>query len=90
VRAIYTNTVPVDAYRGAGRPQACYLVERIMETAAHELGLDPHPRPIPADRFALDDWWDALGGIQAGLMESRMSQAFEVAAAMPWRASLRT
>jgi carbon-monoxide dehydrogenase large subunit len=41
VRAVYTNTVPVDAYRGAGRPEACYLVERIMETAARELGVDP-------------------------------------------------
>lgn len=41
VQAVYTNTVPVDAYRGAGRPEACYLVERIMETAARELGVDP-------------------------------------------------
>jgi carbon-monoxide dehydrogenase large subunit len=40
VRAVYTNTVPVDAYRGAGRPEACYLIERMMETAARELGLD--------------------------------------------------
>ncbi|OWU84292.1 carbon monoxide dehydrogenase [Oceanicola sp. 22II-s10i] len=41
VRAVYTNTVPVDAYRGAGRPEACYLVERVMETAARELGVSP-------------------------------------------------
>ncbi len=41
VRAVYTNTVPVDAYRGAGRPEACYLVERAMETAARELGVSP-------------------------------------------------
>ena len=41
VRAVYTNTVPVDAYRGAGRPEASYLVERMMETAARELGVDP-------------------------------------------------
>lgn len=41
VRAVYTNTVPVDAYRGAGRPEACYLVERMMETAAREMGKDP-------------------------------------------------
>jgi carbon-monoxide dehydrogenase large subunit len=40
VRAIYTTTVPVDAYRGAGRPEATYLVERMMETAARELGVD--------------------------------------------------
>jgi len=41
VRGVYTNTVPVDAYRGAGRPEACYLIERVMEKAARELGLDP-------------------------------------------------
>ncbi len=41
VRAVYTNTVPVDAYRGAGRPEACFVVERMMESAARELGVDP-------------------------------------------------
>jgi carbon-monoxide dehydrogenase large subunit len=41
VRTAYTNTAPVDAYRGAGRPEASYLVERVMETAARELGVSP-------------------------------------------------
>ena len=41
VRAVYTNTTPVDAYRGAGRPEATYVVERIVETAARELGVSP-------------------------------------------------
>ncbi|MEZ5812730.1 MAG: xanthine dehydrogenase family protein molybdopterin-binding subunit [Rhizobiaceae bacterium] len=41
VRAVYTNTAPVDAYRGAGRPEACYLIERAIETAARELGVSP-------------------------------------------------
>jgi aerobic carbon-monoxide dehydrogenase large subunit len=41
VDAIYTNTAPVDAYRGAGRPEATYVVERLMETAARELKIDP-------------------------------------------------
>jgi carbon-monoxide dehydrogenase large subunit len=41
VRTVYTNTAPVDAYRGAGRPEACFLVERTMETAARELGVSP-------------------------------------------------
>ncbi|MGB7431328.1 MAG: xanthine dehydrogenase family protein molybdopterin-binding subunit [Ahrensia sp.] len=41
VRAVYTNTAPVDAYRGAGRPEATYLIERTMETAARELGVSP-------------------------------------------------
>ncbi|MBZ9659691.1 xanthine dehydrogenase family protein molybdopterin-binding subunit [Mesorhizobium sp. ESP-6-4] len=41
VRAVYTNTAPVDAYRGAGRPEATYVLERTMETAARELGVSP-------------------------------------------------
>jgi len=41
VDAIYTNTAPVDAYRGAGRPEATYVVERIVETAAREMKIDP-------------------------------------------------
>ncbi|HEV2364896.1 MAG TPA: xanthine dehydrogenase family protein molybdopterin-binding subunit [Caulobacteraceae bacterium] len=41
VEAVYTNTAPVDAYRGAGRPEATYVVERLVETAARELKLDP-------------------------------------------------
>ena len=41
VRTVYTNTVPVDAYRGAGRPEATYVLERTMETAARELGVSP-------------------------------------------------
>ena len=41
VQALYTNTAPVDAYRGAGRPEATYVVERIVETAARELNIDP-------------------------------------------------
>ncbi|MCA8932201.1 MAG: xanthine dehydrogenase family protein molybdopterin-binding subunit [Rhodospirillaceae bacterium] len=41
VDAVYTHTTPVDAYRGAGRPEATFVVERIMETAARELKLDP-------------------------------------------------
>jgi carbon-monoxide dehydrogenase large subunit len=41
LRAAYTNTVPVDAYRGAGRPEASYLIERLVDTAARELGTAP-------------------------------------------------
>src|SRR5277367_2021832 len=41
VDAVYTNTVPVDAYRGAGRPEATFVVERLIEIGARELGQDP-------------------------------------------------
>jgi carbon-monoxide dehydrogenase large subunit len=41
VDAVYTNTAPVDAYRGAGRPEATFVVERLVEEAARALKLDP-------------------------------------------------
>ncbi|MDW4496754.1 xanthine dehydrogenase family protein molybdopterin-binding subunit [Sulfitobacter sp. D35] len=41
VKAVFTNTVPVDAYRGAGRPEATFQLERVIDKAARELGLDP-------------------------------------------------
>lgn len=41
VKAVYTNTTPVDAYRGAGRPEAAYIIERLMDVAARQLKTDP-------------------------------------------------
>jgi carbon-monoxide dehydrogenase large subunit len=41
LRGVYTNTVPVDAYRGAGRPEAAYLIERAVDAAARDLGIAP-------------------------------------------------
>jgi aerobic carbon-monoxide dehydrogenase large subunit len=41
VDAVYTNTTPVDAYRGAGRPEATFVVERLVEVAARKIGMDP-------------------------------------------------
>ena len=55
VQAYYTNTAPVDAYRGAGRPEASFLLETLMDQAAHELGKDPaefrRQNFIPKDAF---------------------------------------
>jgi carbon-monoxide dehydrogenase large subunit len=55
VTAVLTNTTPVDAYRGAGRPEACYLVERLVDLAAHATGMDPvelrRKNFIPPDAF---------------------------------------
>jgi aerobic carbon-monoxide dehydrogenase large subunit len=55
VRAAFTNTVPVDAYRGAGRPEATFLLERIVDLAARESGIDAveirRRNLIPADAF---------------------------------------
>jgi carbon-monoxide dehydrogenase large subunit len=41
VKAVFTNTAPVDAYRGAGRPEATYSLERVIDKAAREIGMDP-------------------------------------------------
>jgi carbon-monoxide dehydrogenase large subunit len=41
VKAVFTNTAPVDAYRGAGRPEATFSVERVIDKCARELGIDP-------------------------------------------------
>src|SRR5471032_3231153 len=41
VDAVYTNTAPVDAYRGAGRPEATFVVERLVEVAARQMKIDP-------------------------------------------------
>lgn len=41
VKAVFTNTAPVDAYRGAGRPEATYSLERAIDKCAHELGMNP-------------------------------------------------
>jgi carbon-monoxide dehydrogenase large subunit len=41
IKGVFTNKTPTDAYRGAGRPEATYMLERLMDLAAAELGLDP-------------------------------------------------
>ena len=40
VKGVYTNTTPVDAYRGAGRPEAIYVIERLMDHASRQFGMD--------------------------------------------------
>ena len=55
VTGVFTNTTPVDAYRGAGRPEATYVLERLMDTAAREMNMDPaelrRKNFIPPDAF---------------------------------------
>jgi carbon-monoxide dehydrogenase large subunit len=55
VYGVYTNGTPVDAYRGAGRPEAAYLVERLVDLYAREIGMDPiavrRKNFIPKSRF---------------------------------------
>ncbi len=55
VTGVFTNTVPTDAYRGAGRPEALYLLERMVDILAHKLGVDPaelrRKNFIPKEKF---------------------------------------
>ncbi|MCB8839638.1 xanthine dehydrogenase family protein molybdopterin-binding subunit [Aurantimonas sp. VKM B-3413] len=82
VRTVYTNTVPVDAYRGAGRPEATYVLERTMETAARELGVSPaefrrknfirsfpHQTPV----IMAYDTGDFEASLNAGMQEADVS-----------------
>ena len=55
IHGVYTNGTPVDAYRGAGRPEAAYLIERLVDTFARKIGMDPvevrRRNFIPKDKF---------------------------------------
>jgi carbon-monoxide dehydrogenase large subunit len=65
VLGVYTNTGMVDAYRGAGRPEATYAVERAVDLVAHELGLDPVD--VRRKNFIQPDAFPYDPGILAGL-----------------------
>ena len=59
VTGVFTNTAPLSAYRGAGRPEATYFIERVARTVARELGEDPaafrRRNVVPADAFPYDN-----------------------------------
>ncbi len=81
VRTVFTNTVPVDAYRGAGRPEAAYVVERLVDAAARKLGMTPdairrknfiQPRALP--------YTTATGKIyDSGDFAAHMKRAMDIA-----------
>jgi carbon-monoxide dehydrogenase large subunit len=81
VKGVLTNTVPTDAYRGAGRPEAIYCVERLVDKCARELGLSPDeirrrnfvkPEQLPYTT-ALGDVFDS--GEFTAIMEAGMGRA---------------
>src|SRR5437763_2191141 len=82
VRGVYTNTGMVDAYRGAGRPEATYAVERAVDLVARRLGLDPvdvrRRNFIPADAFPYDP--GLLNGLKydTGDYEKTLARALEI------------
>jgi carbon-monoxide dehydrogenase large subunit len=81
IRTVFTNTVPVDAYRGAGRPEAAYVIERLVDAAARKLGLTPDairrknfitPRAMP--------YTTATGKVyDSGDFTAHMKRAMEIA-----------
>ena len=81
VRGVYTHTSPTTAYRGAGRPEASYAVERLIETAAHELGFDPvelrRRNLIPRDALPYDTGF--VFTYDTGEFEEVMDKAVETA-----------
>lgn len=91
VRGVYTNTVPVDAYRGAGRPEAAYLIERLVDKAAREIGVKPDvlrrrnfitPSSMP--------WTTPTGKkYDTGEFDGHMRQAMEVADWKGFRGRMR-
>lgn len=79
VKAVFTNTVPVDAYRGAGRPEATYLIERVVDLAAIELDMDPvelrRRNFIQPDQFPYDT--PVALTYDTGNYEATLDQALE-------------
>ncbi|MFL5802033.1 MAG: xanthine dehydrogenase family protein molybdopterin-binding subunit [Roseiflexaceae bacterium] len=87
VLGVFTNTVPVDAYRGAGRPEACYVIERLIDIAADELDIDPaeirRRNFIPANAFP----YTAITGMMydSGNYEDNLNKALDQFGYAHWR-----
>ena len=81
IRCVLTNTVPLDAYRGAGRPEAAYVIERLIDAAASELGLAPEEirrrNIVPTDAIpyttCMGETFDS--GDFAGVMDAALEAA---------------
>jgi carbon-monoxide dehydrogenase large subunit len=84
VQGVYTNTGMVDAYRGAGRPEATYLVERTIDLVAKELGMDPveirRKNFIQPDAFPYAPACNLLNGLEydSGDYEKTLARALEI------------
>ena len=79
--AVFTNTAPTVPYRGAGRPEAVYIMERLIDTAAHEMGIDPaeirrknfiRPDSMP---FATKTGWTYDTGDYAAALDKNLAQS---------------
>src|SRR5207248_3414587 len=91
VIGVFTNKVPTGAYRGAGRPEATYILERTMDRIAHELGIDPaevrRRNFIPQDAFP----YKTLTGAEydSGNYQAALDKALELADYPGWREKQR-
>ena len=80
VRGVYTNTAPLDAYRGAGRPEAAYLVERLVDLCGRDTGLGPvevrRRNFVPTEMLP----YETRGGriYDSGEFDAHMTRALEV------------
>ncbi|MBV9974039.1 MAG: xanthine dehydrogenase family protein molybdopterin-binding subunit [Hyphomicrobiales bacterium] len=90
-RGLYTNTLPVDAYRGAGRPEAAYLIERLVDLASREMGIAPDK--IRARNFIKAKqmpYKTVMGRVyDSGEFEGHLHRAMEVAGWSSFKERLR-
>ncbi|MGF6904055.1 xanthine dehydrogenase family protein molybdopterin-binding subunit [Paraburkholderia sp. GAS348] len=89
VDLVTTNTTPVDAYRGAGRPEAAYIIERTMDAVANALDIDPvllrRLNLVQAHQFPYQPHNNARGKWDSGDYEACLSQAMEMIDYDGWR-----
>ena len=89
VRLVTTNTTPVDAYRGAGRPEAAYIIERTMDAVAEALGIDPlelrRLNLIRADQFPYTPYGHPMIRWDSGNYEGCLEEAARAIGYVEWR-----
>ncbi len=90
-RGVFTNTTPIAAYRGAGRPEAAFYIERTMDLVAHDLGLDPaevrRRNFIPPDAFPYRT--PAGATYDTGEYDKALTRALEISRYQDLRAEQR-
>jgi len=81
VKAVMTNTAPVDAYRGAGRPEGVFIVERLMDAAARQIGMDPRTiRKVNCVKPAQLPYTNAVGQVyDSGAFAHMLERASDLA-----------
>ncbi len=84
---VYTNKVPFDAYRGAGRPEATYLIERVVDRVASELGLDPTEVRLKNFLQGTNSEFKSITGYtyEIGDYEANLKKALETVNYYRWR-----